>query len=58
VQLAVRPWHWPAALRAGLAFHAALQTLRAAAPALYATAAALDSAGTPHDAGEPCAVRA
>jgi adenosylhomocysteine nucleosidase len=47
VRLAVSPWHWPAAMRLALGFRAALLTLRVAAPALYASAAAAQpAAGT------------
>ena len=38
-RLLVAPWHWPAAVRLGFSFRAALLALRVAAPALYASAA-------------------
>jgi adenosylhomocysteine nucleosidase len=44
-RLALSPWHWPAAVRLGLAFNTALLALRSAAPALYAFAPA-EGAGT------------
>ena len=39
-RLVLSPWHWPAAVRLGLGFRAALLSLRVAAPALYASAPA------------------
>ncbi|HEX2830619.1 MAG TPA: hypothetical protein VHP37_30050 [Burkholderiales bacterium] len=53
-RLMLAPWRWPAAIRVGLGFRAALLTLRIAAPALYATASsnryAIEGAAQPADA--------
>ena len=54
-RLALTPWRWPAAVRAGLGFRAALLTLRIAAPALYTSASsstryATEGVSEPRDA--------
>lgn len=53
-RLMLAPWRWPAAIRVGLGFRAALLTLRVAAPALYASASsrryATEGASEPRDA--------
>jgi adenosylhomocysteine nucleosidase len=51
-RLIVAPWRWPAAVRLGLGFRAALLTLRVTAPALYATARRLEKELTAEGAEE------